>query len=555
MPVMRKALLLLLAALLITSCASKAPKKVDNPGNLYVEGVELAKKKKYGDAAERFIQIRENYPFDPFAIVAAVKLGDAYFDNKEYVLAAGVYDDFFNAHPEDENVPYVLKRLGECYEKLSESIDRDQANTLKAIERFTYLKNRYPQNQYAKDADEHIKILTAKLAAREVYVGEFYYRTGKYNAATLRLEYFLNKYPNARDRDKALFYVSDCYRYLKEPEKSQLFADRLLSEFPKSTYARAIQRERKSLQVKKTEARVPATAQPAAAAAKPEPASPAEKLSYASVERKKKEIELVPPAVTAPPASMAPAPRGGSRIAVQAAGAAEPKPAKPVTSPVDETKNEAGATAVVPVVVPKEETATNSPRAIEAAAPPQQLAGQSATGGKETEKSGLQQKGDARAEGRGSQEAKGEGQKQGPVGFFSKKEPVDVVADSMEGLENGKIIVFKGNVVAKQVDLSIFCETLTAYLNEDSSEIERAHATGNVKIVKQDRIATAKDAFFDNTKGEITLKGDVVAYVGADKVTGETVVYYINEDRLQVLGEKDKRARAILSPKKDSSKK
>jgi lipopolysaccharide export system protein LptA len=388
-----------------------------------------------------------------------------------------------------------------------------------------------------------------------VYVGEFYYRTGKYNAAILRLEYFLSKYPNAKDSDKALFYLSDCYRHLKEPEKSQLFADRLLNEFPKSTYARAAQRERKSLQVKKTEAPVPAAAQPAAAA-KPEPALPVETLSYTSVERKKKEIDLVPPLAAAPPASIAAAPQQGvSTIAVPAGGASQPKPAEPVTSPVDATKNEAVATAVLPVVVPKEETGTDSPRAIETSAPPQQLAAQSTTGGKGTENPGPQQKGDTRAEERGSQETKGEGQKQGPVGFFSKKEPVDVVADSMEGLEKGKIIVFKGNVVAKQVDLSIFCETLTAYLNEDSSEIERAHATGNVKIVKQDRIATAKDAFFDNPKGEITLKGDVVAYTGADKVSGETVVYYINEDRLQVLGEKDKRATAILNPKKDSSKK
>jgi len=155
----------------------------------------------------------------------------------------------------------------------------------------------------------------------------------------------------------------------------------------------------------------------------------------------------------------------------------------------------------------------------------------------------------------GLRRRKGRARSKARLGFFNKKAPVDVVADSMEGLEKGKIIVFKGNVVAKQVDLSIFCDTLTAYLNEDSSEIERAHATGNVKIVKQDRIASAKDAFFDNTKGEITLKGDAVAYAGADRVSGETVVYYINEDRLQVLGEKDKRARAILSPKKDSSKK
>ena len=107
-----------------------------------------------------------------------VKLGDAYFEKKEYLLAGGVYTDFLNAHPDDENVPYVLWRLAECFENLSLTIDRDQAYTLKAIERLTYLKNRYPSSQYALEADESLVRLNQKLADRELYVGDYYYRTG-----------------------------------------------------------------------------------------------------------------------------------------------------------------------------------------------------------------------------------------------------------------------------------------------------------------------------------------------------------------------------------------
>jgi outer membrane assembly lipoprotein YfiO len=86
-----------------------------------------------------------------------VKLGDAYFEKKEYLLAAGVYDDFFNAHPDDENIPYVVTRLGECYERLSLSFDRDQDYTLKAIEKYRYVINRFPASSYTKIADERLK--------------------------------------------------------------------------------------------------------------------------------------------------------------------------------------------------------------------------------------------------------------------------------------------------------------------------------------------------------------------------------------------------------------
>jgi lipopolysaccharide export system protein LptA len=145
-------------------------------------------------------------------------------------------------------------------------------------------------------------------------------------------------------------------------------------------------------------------------------------------------------------------------------------------------------------------------------------------------------------------EQKQAGSKRDSLGF-SEKKPVDVVADTMEGLEKGKIIVFRGNVIAKQEDLNLFSDILTAYVSEETNEIERAKAEGNVKIVKADRTATCKEAFFYNDKGEIILKGDVVVFSGKDKLSGDVVTYYINEDRVYVEGEKDKRAKATVHPK------
>ncbi len=163
---MKKLLILLISCLLLASCAGKGTKKAEGPGELYVEGVNLMKEKKYDDAIRKFNQVRENFPFDMISLVAAVKLGDVHFERKDYVQAASVYEDFFNAHPEDENAPYVLARLGECYERLSPSIDRDQANTYKAIEKYTLLKNRFPNSSYAKVVEERLKKLTQKLADR-----------------------------------------------------------------------------------------------------------------------------------------------------------------------------------------------------------------------------------------------------------------------------------------------------------------------------------------------------------------------------------------------------
>jgi outer membrane protein assembly factor BamD len=418
---MRKTILVLVALLLVVSCATKPKKEVANPADLYVEGVNLMKQKQFDKATEKFNAIREEYPFDALALIATVKLGDIYMEKKEYIQAAGIYEEFYRAHPDDENIPYVLSRLSMSYEKLSLSFDRDQGYTVKAIERLTFLKNRYPLSTYAVDAEGRLGKLEAKLAQRELYIGEFYYRTYQYNAAILRLEYFLKKYPGAQGTDQALFYLTLAHRDLANPAKSDQYAEILRTQFPKSLYARARVRERKTLKFAKAD--VPS--------------------SFEQREEGRK-IDL-----------------------------------RPMLAQADERK------AI------KEEDLT----------------------------------------------------------FFDETKPIDIVSDGMEGFEKGRLVLFKGNVVARQEDLFIFADIMEAHTNEASNEIEKAIAKGNVKIVKKDRTATANEAVFDNKTRVMTLKGNVVVFSGADRLTGEVVTYYVAEDRIVVEGEKEKKARITITPR------
>jgi lipopolysaccharide export system protein LptA len=135
------------------------------------------------------------------------------------------------------------------------------------------------------------------------------------------------------------------------------------------------------------------------------------------------------------------------------------------------------------------------------------------------------------------------------LGFFDKKKPVDIVSDAMEGFDKEKYVLFKGNVIAKQEDLSISADTLEAYTSKDRKEIEKAIARGNVRIVRQDQTATCREAVFENGKGEITLKGDVIVYQGQDKLSGDVIIYYVNTDRVVVRADKGKGARLTVQPK------
>ena len=121
----------------------------------------------------------------------------------------------------------------------------------------------------------------------------------------------------------------------------------------------------------------------------------------------------------------------------------------------------------------------------------------------------------------------------------------------MEGFDKEKYVLFKGNVVARQDDLYIYSDTLEAFMSADTNEIDKANAKGNVRIIKQNKAAACKEAFFDNIKGEILLKGDAVVTSDKDKVEGDVITYYVNEDRAVVTAEKTKKAKITVYPKQE----
>lgn len=518
------------------------------------------KAKKYDKAIKKFSEVKEEFPFDPMALIATVKLGDVYFEQKEYTLAMGVYEDFFNTHPEDDNIPYVLSKLGECYEKLALSMDRDQSYLYKAIEKYTYLKNRYPSSSSTGVADERLKKLQQKLADRELYVGEFYYRSLQYNAAVTRLEYMVKKYPDAKGMDKAFYYLATSYGELGDPAKSDYYFDRLKKEYPKSIYGRTVVRERKerkTLQAKKMEPPSP----------KPEAA-------------KRRDIDLRPQIAKAPEEEQSAATRPvkdeaqpAPILAEKEKAPAEKDLAPQAAAPSEKTQAPEDKERIQPITIAKD-SGKEAPKATvqakeEKRVPPVEVttakeAGPAQPAPEKTQaredKERIQPVTTSETKSPTAKEAKKEEKKadkkadkeKGPGGlaFIDKSKPIDIVSDTMEGFDKEKYVVFKGSVIAKQDDLYIFTDVMEAYMNEETNEISKAYAKGNVKIVKQDRTATANEAFFDNAKGEIVLKDNVVVFQNQDKVTGNIITYYVDEDKIVVQGQPEKRARAVLTPRK-----
>jgi len=143
-----------------------------------------------------------------------------------------------------------------------------------------------------------------------------------------------------------------------------------------------------------------------------------------------------------------------------------------------------------------------------------------------------------------------------PFGFTTSRSPIDITSDSVEGDQKKNLIVFKGNVVAKQEEATLYAHQLTLYYDPETRRLKEIVATGNVRVTQGDRRATSQKATFFQNENKIVLEGEVVIREGENVIRGEKVVYLIDEERSFVEGGKGGRvSTTIVPPPKEEKKK
>jgi len=214
-------ILVLLIISFYSGCSHFGKGKPDkSPEQLMSEGISRFSQGSYEEAAERFRELKDRYPYSSLAIHAELKLADSLFKREEFEEAIEAYRQFESLHPKNPSIPYVIYQQGMCYFLRIRTGDRDQANTSKALHEFERLTKAFPDDQYSVKAKDHIEKCLTNLAEHEFYVGHFYFRCGHYEAALKRFSYLLEKYPEHGPREKTLAYIAECTERLSQEAPS-----------------------------------------------------------------------------------------------------------------------------------------------------------------------------------------------------------------------------------------------------------------------------------------------------------------------------------------------
>jgi len=183
------------------------------------DGMENFKAGRYSKAIESFEKLKDWYPFSKYAILAELKIADAYFNLEEYEEAIFAYEEFENLHPRNEATPYVVYQIGICYFNQIDTIDRDQTVAKRALDTFNRMIKQFPKDAYAGRAELHVKKCLQSLSGHEYYVGLYYYKRKHYSAALGRFKTVITDYPDVGIHRKALEYITLCETSIKNKEK------------------------------------------------------------------------------------------------------------------------------------------------------------------------------------------------------------------------------------------------------------------------------------------------------------------------------------------------
>jgi lipopolysaccharide export system protein LptA len=143
---------------------------------------------------------------------------------------------------------------------------------------------------------------------------------------------------------------------------------------------------------------------------------------------------------------------------------------------------------------------------------------------------------------------------------ITNKSPINIEADRMVSLEQKNSVLFSGNVQATQADVKINSNEMTVYYSQASKgsgqEVKKILCAGNVEVIKGDWLGTGDRMDYLASERKVVLSGGAKAWQGKNQVSGETIVYYLDEGRSEVIpantattaGKKGGRVNATIIP-------
>ncbi|MFT3733227.1 MAG: outer membrane protein assembly factor BamD [Hyphomicrobium sp.] len=230
-----------LFALMLAGCGgpkleTSAVLNPDPPSKMYADADAMMSKGNFEDAAQKFEAVDREHPYSPEARKSIVMAAYAYYRGGKSAEAIATAERYVAMHPGTKEAPLAHHIIAQSYFDQMNKSDRDQTASRKALEQLKILKARYPDSEYARDADNQIRICNDSLAAQEMNVGRYYLDRHNYVGAINRFKTVVSDYQTTAHVEEALARLVECYMALGITKEAQNAAAILGHNYPDSRW-------------------------------------------------------------------------------------------------------------------------------------------------------------------------------------------------------------------------------------------------------------------------------------------------------------------------------
>ena len=174
------------------------------PGEIFQLGeAQLADGDAIG-AAQTFNEIERLYPFSQLAKRAIIMSAFSSYTAGDVGSARSSARRYLDLYPSDKDASYAQHLIALTYYDNIVDVGRDQATTQRALKALREVVSRYPDSDFARDAQLKIDLTLDHLAGKEMAVGRYYLKRGHYTAAINRFRVVVDKYETTSQTPEAL---------------------------------------------------------------------------------------------------------------------------------------------------------------------------------------------------------------------------------------------------------------------------------------------------------------------------------------------------------------
>ena len=187
-------------------------------------------------AAALFDEVERQHPYSPWARRAQLMSSFSYYVAGDYNKSIQAAQRFLSIHPGNKDAPYAYYLIALSYYEQISDIQRDQKVTEQALTALREVNRRFPATQYAADARLKIDLVEDHLAGKEMEIGRYYQRSGKWIASQIRFQNVVDDYQTTSHAPEALYRLVESSLALGIRPEAVKYAAVLGANYPGSEW-------------------------------------------------------------------------------------------------------------------------------------------------------------------------------------------------------------------------------------------------------------------------------------------------------------------------------